>query len=110
VLKVNVELRQSNVMRAVLLKVGQDRLAELPPPLGKLLSHTLALLLHLLVVKLQHLFAFDPHCAEGIVDEGGSDTQLGCDLPRGLALQVSEEHPALLLVLLELPTVEPALS
>ena len=105
-LEVHVELRQSDVLRTMLLQVGQDGLTEFSPPLDELLPHALPLLLDLLTVKRQHLLALAPHGTERIVDEGGSDSKLSRDVPRVHALQVSEQHPAFLLILLDLPALE----
>ena len=104
--QVDVEVVHSHVLRTILLHVGQDRLAELTSPLGQLLPHTLAPLLDLLAVERQQLLALDPQCAQSVVDEVRSDIQLGRDVSWLHALQVSEEHPALLLILLHVPALE----
>ena len=109
-LKVHIELRQSDVLRAMLLEVCKDGIAELLPPLTLLLPHISALLLHLIAVKFEYLLAFDPKSTKCIVDERCGNSELLSDVPGMHALQMPEEHSPLLLVLLKLTPLELALG
>jgi hypothetical protein len=63
-------------------------------------------LLDVLIVKTQDLPALRPEHIESVVDEGGGDRKLLRDVTRWHSSEVAEEHPALLLVLLEMALAE----
>ena len=106
VLQVHVQVCECEAVRPVLLDVAKDRFSHSLPPLLLLGSDRLPPLLDVLIVKTQDLPALRPEHIESVVDEGGGDRKLLGDVTRWHSGEVAEEHPALLLVLLEMALAE----